>query len=88
MREIAEIVRRHIGVYYEVEALDVELRANMDGAQRRATPPWSMMGRGILEEEELTVWRELEAGRLDPDAAIAIFKALMQRYYEGLDAQP
>ena len=82
--QISDIAQRHLSVCDELEAMDVVFRMPLDGAHRRETPPWTMMGREELEAEELEVWLALDAGRLSPIDAVAHFKALMARYYGRL----
>jgi hypothetical protein len=81
MDDIIEIVRRNPEVLGEVESIDVEIRAGIDVQRRRATPPWTIMGRGRFEAEEFAIWRELDAGRISARAAVAKFRALIERYY-------
>jgi hypothetical protein len=81
MDDIIEIVRRNQAVLGEVESIDAEMRAGMDILRRRATPPWTIMGRGRFEAEEFAIWRELDAGGLSARAAVAKFRALIKRYY-------
>jgi hypothetical protein len=81
MDDIIEIVRRNQEVLGEVESIDAAMRAGMDILRRRATPPWTIMGRGRFEAEEFAIWRELDAGGLDARAAVAKFRALIERYY-------
>ena len=86
MDDIIEIVRRNQEVLVEVESIDAKIRARMDITRRRVTPPWTILGRGRFEAEEFAVWRELDAGTLSARAAIAKFRALIERYYETTTA--
>jgi hypothetical protein len=81
MDDFIEIVRRNRGVLSEVERIDAAMREGMDIARRRTTPPWTMMGRGRFEAEEFAIWRDLDAAALSADAAVAKFRALIERYY-------
>jgi hypothetical protein len=81
MDDIIAIVRRNQGVLGQVESIDAEMRAGMDIMHRRATPPWTIMGRGRFEAEEFAIWHELDAGSLSACAAVAKIRVLIERYY-------
>jgi hypothetical protein len=81
MDDIVDIIRRNQGVLAEVESIDAQLRAGMSNLGRRATPPWTILGRGRFEAEEFAIWRELDAGGLSARAAVAKLRALIKQYY-------
>ena len=53
----------------DVDAIVV--RGRLGYEVRREIPPWTMMGREELAEDELAVWQRLDAGTLNAVAAVA-----------------
>lgn len=80
-KQISEIVRSNLDVFYEIEALDTGFRRPLDADQRREKAPWIMMGREALCSEELVVWQKLDRGALSKSEAIAEMRGLMASYY-------
>ncbi len=75
--DVSEIVRRNLDVYCELEAMDTELRCNLDGDQRRQIAPWGAVGPVEQAQQASDVWMKLDRGELSKDQAIAELKALM-----------
>lgn len=79
--EIANIVRFHLDIFNEIEALDVEMRRPLDAEARRGKLPWIIAGRSDLAAEELAVWRSLHSGEVSETEAVSAMRELMARYY-------
>ena len=85
---LMEIVQKHQPVFQEIEAIDTEFRRDLSSSELRETPPWIMMGRKRLRDEEFIVWLKLDASLIDDHEAIRAMLALMQDYYgRSLDSQ-
>lgn len=82
--ELYSIAQNFQGVANEVEARDVTFRNELRSVGGELNPPWIMMGRTELKEEEMEVWRRLDRGELSEEEAVAEFTALMEEYY-GLE---
>lgn len=79
--DIAEIVQRHLPVFYEIEAIDVQFRRNLNSAEHRSKPPWIMMGRKELQHEEHALWKGLDEGTIDDAEMVKRTVSLMEIYY-------
>lgn len=79
--EITALVKSHLNVYHEVEAMDSVFRFRLNEKTSKTKSPWIMLGRRELQLEELQVWRELDKGEISDAQAIEKFSRLMERYY-------
>lgn len=80
---ISEIVKRHLGTFYEIEARETVLRRHLTCEQRRATLPWIAYGRSRLQQEEFELWRGLDSGEISEAEMLSRTDALMMNYYES-----
>lgn len=79
--DVAEIVKRNLDVYYEIEAIDTEFRFDLDGDQRRIILPWGAVGPVEHSQAASEVWQKLNRGELSKNEAIAEMRELMTVRY-------
>lgn len=83
-KNLTDIVKRNIAVYYEIEARDTAMRMRFNAQQRREILPWTMLGRKALQEEEFRIWVDLDNKTITDDEAIGQINNLLQQYYNSI----
>lgn len=78
-KEVELLVRRHMGFYNELEAIDTQLRFPLNMDQRREISPWGATGPD--EDAGLCIWRKLDRGDISEDQAVAEMRVLMDAHY-------
>jgi len=79
--EITTIVKRHLKVFYEVEAEDTVCRFNFTSKERKNISPWIMRSRSDYQLEEYEIWQNLDDGVISDTQALTKFICLMNTYY-------
>lgn len=78
---ITETVKSNPQIYDEILDRDSTFRYNLDN-EKRKLPPWGMLGRQQLINEEFELWKKVKNNEITDNHAVELMTDLMEQYYK------